>query len=322
MRRVFVTYPQPEEALERLAQRAHVVVAPRGVELREGADTPISRQELIRGASGCFGILSTLRDVIDSPVLDATGVRVVANCAVGFDNIDLRGAASRGVWVTNTPDVLTDATADLTVGLILALTRHVVSGDRVVRGGGFAGWSPSFMLGVGLQNRTLGIVGLGRIGRAVARRAAAFGMKVIHCGGRSEGESVEPRELSELLAESDIVSLHVPLSQATRGLIGERELRLMAPGAFLINTSRAAVIDGDALFLVLRDGHLGGAALDVHPVQLGGERVDPRLLEFDNVVLTPHIGSATFETRLAMANRAVDNLLEALEGRKPKDCLT
>ncbi len=328
MRRIFVTHPQPAEALKRLSERAYVVVASRGAPPADGDfpvpgdGPPIARQELIRGASGCFGILTTLRDVVDAAVLDATGVRVVANCAVGFDNIDMRAAAERRVWVTNTPDVLTDATADLTMALILAVTRHVVSGDRGVRAGGFSGWSPTFMLGVGLARRTLGIVGLGRIGRAVARRASAFGMRVIHCGGRPEGEQVESRDLDALLAESDVVSLHVPLSQSTRGLIGERELRRMARGAYLINTARAAVVDGDALCAVLREGHLGGAALDVHPVGPGGERVDPRLLDFDNVVLTPHLGSATFETRLAMAERAVDNLLDALEGRKPKDCLT
>ncbi|PKN56272.1 MAG: D-glycerate dehydrogenase [Deltaproteobacteria bacterium HGW-Deltaproteobacteria-14] len=309
MKRVFVTWPLPDATASRLASACELVMNER--------EELLSRAELLRGAAGAFGLLTTLRDRVDAAVLDATGVRVVANWAVGFDNIEIAAARARKVWVTNTPDVLTESTADLAFALLFAVSRRVVEGDRLVRRGEFRGWHPGLLLGHDLHGKTLGIVGLGRIGRAVARRALAFGMRVIYHGGRPDDVHCQPRSLGDLLAESDIVTLHVPLTQDTRALIGANELAQMKRGALLVNTARGDVVDEDALVAALARHHLGGAGLDVFSGT--PERPDERLFALDNVVLTPHIGSATHETRLAMAERATDNLLAALAGKTPPD---
>lgn len=309
MKRVFVTWPLPEPTRDRLAAACELVM---NVE-----ETLLSRAELLRGAAGAFGLLTTLRDRVDAAVLEATGVRVIANWAVGFDNIDVGAARARKVWVTNTPGVLTETTADLAFALLFAVARRVAEGDRLVRRGEFRGWHPGLLLGREVHGKTLGIVGLGRIGRAVARRAAAFGMRVLYHGGRPDDVHCQPRSLPDLLAESDFVSLHLPLTTETRALIGPAEINGMKPGAFLINTARGDVVDHDALVGALTRGHLGGAGLDVFAGT--PERPDPRLYALDNVVLTPHIGSATHETRLLMAERAADNLIAALAGKAPPD---
>ncbi len=244
-------------------------------------------------------------------------LRVVANCAVGYDNIDLEAARRGNIWVTNTPDVLTDATADLTLGLILAVTRRVVEADRFLRAGRFDGWKLDMMLGRGLQGKTLGIVGFGRIGRAVAARALAFGLRVVWTDTSAESEHdlpVEFLELDALLECSDIVSLHCPLTDTNRHLLDERRLAKLRHGAFVINTARGPLVDERALASCLQEGRLGGAGLDVYEFE---PAVEAALLAREDVVLLPHIGSATEETRAAMAGLASRNLIAVLEGREP-----
>jgi glyoxylate reductase len=271
--------------------------------------------ELLPHPAGAAGIVAVPGDRIDAGFLDAAGpqLRVVALHAVGYDNVELEAATARGVLVTNTPDVLTDATAELTVALLLALTRRIAEGDRLVRRGGEWAWEPTFMLGEGLAGKTLGIVGLGRIGRAVARLAEAFGMRVLHTS-RTGG-----LPLAELLAESDVVSLHSPLTPETTHLIGAAEFRAMRPGALLVNTSRGPVVDEAALVAALESGEIAGAALDVFEHEPDPH---PGLLGRDNVVLTPHLGSATAEARGAMGRMCVEALRAVLlERRAPPTAL-
>jgi glyoxylate reductase len=258
---------------------------------------------------GCAALLCLLTDRIDAAFLAAApALRVVANMAVGTDNIDHAAARARGVIVTNTPDVLTDATADLAFALLLAAARRLPWSDRFVRGGGFRGWHPELGLGLDVTGRTLGIVGYGRIGRAVAERAAGFRMRVLWCG-RDGGTP-----LGELLAQSDFVSLHAPLRPDTRHLIGERELRRMQPHAVLINTARGPLVDEAALVRALREGWIAGAGLDVFERE---PALTPGLADLPQVVLAPHIGSATPGTRNKMAEIAARNILAALRGEAP-----
>ena len=267
-------------------------------------------------------LICLLTDRVDGPVLDAgPGLRIVANIAVGFDNIDLAAARSRGVVVTNTPDVLTEATADFTWGLILAVTRRIPEGERLLRRGGWSGWALDFMLGSDLRGKQLGVVGLGRIGRAVAARAGAFGMRVafttldadVADPGAADRSWVR-MNLDELLSSSDVVSFHAPLTPATRHLVDRRALLRMKRRAYLVNTSRGPVIDEPALAWALREGLIAGAALDVYEQE---PRVHPDLLGLENVVLAPHLGSATVETRTAMADLAARNVLAVLSGSPP-----
>jgi glyoxylate reductase len=264
------------------------------------------------------GLLCLLANPVSDAVLEACPhLRAVANCAVGHDNIDLEACRRRGVWVTNTPDVLTEATADLAWALILAVTRRLVEADALVRSGRWSGWALDQMLGTGLQGARLGIVGFGRIGRAVARRAPAFGLEVVVCDPDPDpepGVDVLAVDLDELLATSDVVSLHAPLDDGTRHLIDEARLRSMRRGAVLVNTARGPLVDEGALVRVLDDGHLGGAGLDVYEHE---PRVHPGLMDRPDVVLLPHIGSATRATRAAMAELAARNLLAALTGEEP-----
>jgi glyoxylate reductase len=244
-------------------------------------------------------------------------LRVIANCAVGYDNIDLEAARRRRVWITNTPDVLTDATADLTMALILSVTRRLVEGDVMMRAGKFHGWALDLMLGHGLQGKTLGIVGFGRIGRAVAQRAQAFGMNVIWNDPLSpppEGYQAQSLDLDDLLGQSQILSLHCPLTTSNYHLLDEKRLRSLPRGAYVINTARGPLIDERALVRLLEDGHLSGAGLDVYESE---PVVDAGLLDRNDVVLLPHIGSATVETRTAMAELAMKNLVAVLESRQP-----
>jgi glyoxylate reductase len=255
---------------------------------------------------GIDALLCLLTDPIDAPLLErGERLKVVANMAVGVDNIDLEAAERLGITVTNTPDVLTDATADLAFALMLAAARRVVWGDRLVRCGGFRGWKPLLGLGFDLTGRTLGIVGAGRIGRAVAERSRGFRMSVLFAR-RTGGVPV-----NDLLAQSDFLSLHCPLTPETHHLIGEAQLRRMRPNAVLVNTARGPIVDEKALVRALREGWIGGAGLDVFEEEPG---LASGLADLPNVVLTPHLGSATIDTRARMAERAARNVVAVLRG--------
>jgi glyoxylate reductase len=279
-------------------------------------ETPLSPEELRARVADKDAVIVLLPDQIDRPLLDAAPkLKIVANVAVGYDNLDLRHAKQKGVICTNTPDVLTDATADLTWALILDITRRVSEGDRLARGGNWKGWTFEFMLGSGLQGKQLGIVGGGRIGRAVAERGRPFGMKISVASRRDPGWSdAEYMPLDRLLATSDIVSLHVPLSTETRRLIDQPALARMKRTAFLVNTTRGAVVDESALAWALKEHMIAGAGLDVFEKE---PAIHPDLSKLENVVLSPHLGSATRETRTAMADLAVSNVLAVLAGQPP-----
>ena len=257
-----------------------------------------------------------LTDSVDASVLEAGGdLRVVANVAVGYNNIDVEAARSRGIVVTNTPGVLTEATADFAWALTLALTRRISEGERLLRRGAWGGWALDFMLGRDLRGRQMGIVDFGRIGRAVGERAASFGMRVVHTARPSEpdgGEGAMP--LDRLLATSDVVSLHVPLTADTRHLIDQTALARMKRTAYLVNTSRGPVVDEAALAWALRGNLIAGAALDVYENE---PAVHPDLLGLESVLLAPHLGSATVETRTAMAELAARNVAAVLSGQPP-----
>ncbi|HUQ01463.1 MAG TPA: D-glycerate dehydrogenase [Kofleriaceae bacterium] len=263
-------------------------------------------------------LVCLLSDRIDAAALDAgPRLRVVANYAVGVDNVDVAAATARGVLVANTPDVLVEATADFTFALMLAAARRLGEGERMVRAGAWRGWAPEQLLGADVGGRTLGIVGMGRIGRAVARRARGFAMRVLYTRGHA-GDGAEAWatrvELDELLATSDVVSLHCPLTPETRGLVDARALAAMKPGAILVNTARGAIVDDGALAEALERGHLGGAGLDVFTEE---PRIDPRLLAAPRVVLAPHLGSATTTARTRMAELCVTAVRDVLAGRRP-----
>ncbi len=274
------------------------------------SEWPPSREELLARAAGRDGLMTMLTDRIDDELLDAAGaqLRVVANFAVGFDNVDIPACTHRGVIVSNTPDVLTHTTAELTMTLLLALVRRVAEGDRLVRRREEWIWAPNMLLGRGLASLTLGLVGYGRIGREVARLAEALGMRVVYTS-RTSGISLE-----ELLATADVVSLHLPLSAETRHLIDERALRLMKPAAVLVNTSRGPIVDEAALAQALATGGIAGAALDVFERE---PEVTQELLALENVVLAPHLGSATLETREAMGMLCVEALRAVLLEQRP-----
>ncbi len=313
MKKVLVTRILPGPAIEILKQRCEV-------ELNQ-EDRVISREELMRAVSGKDGLLCLLTDKIDAEVMDAAGpnLKVISNYAVGFDNIDVAEATRRGIAVTNTPGVLTETTADLTWAILMAVARRIVEADNFLRTGQWKGWAPCLMLGHDVYGKTLGIVGLGRIGKAVARRAKGFDMRVLYYDIRRDEQAerelgVAYAPLEDLLKESDFVSIHAPLTEKTRHLIGEKELRLMKPTAFLVNVARGPLVDEAALIRALREKWIAGAALDVFERE---PHVPPELIQMKNVVLVPHIGSASVETRSKMAMMAVENLLAVLEGKIP-----
>jgi glyoxylate reductase len=285
------------------------------VDANDGALEPA---ELRVRVKGCDAVVCLLTDRIDAAFLDAAGsqLKIVANVAVGFDNIDVPAARARGVVVTNTPDVLTNATAELTWALILAITRRVVEGDRLIRRGGWSGWSLDFLTGSELAGKQLGIVGGGRIGRAVAERASVFGMRAVIAQHRTSTSAgpFPTMSFDELLVSSDVVSLHVPLRAETRHLIDRRALARMKRTAYLVNTARGPVVDEEGLAWALRERLIAGAALDVFEQE---PKVHPDLLPLENVVLAPHIGSATRETRGAMADLAARNVVAVLAGQAP-----
>lgn len=314
MSRVVVTGRIPDAAIEKL-QAEHDVDAWAGPQT-------ITREELLRRVAGADAIVSLLTERVDAELLNAAGpqLKVVANVAVGYDNIDVPACTQRGIVATNTPGVLTEATADIAFGLILMATRRLGEGERLIRSGQAWKWGMFFLLGSSLQGKTLGIVGMGGIGQATARRAKAFGMEIVY-QSRSE---VDPQiaaeldarrvDLDELLAVADVVSLHCPYGPATHHLIGAEQLAAMKNSAFLINTARGPIVNEDALATALREGVIAGAGLDVFEKE---PSVHPELLGLDNVALVPHLGSATVETRTAMAMLAADNALAVLSGEQP-----
>jgi glyoxylate reductase len=292
----------------------------------EGPPEAIPRDELLRRIAGKAGAITLLTERVDAEFLDAAGpdIRIVANYAVGFDNIDVEECTRRGVLATNTPEVLTETTADLAWALLMSAARGVAEGDRFLRSGTPWVWGPQMMLGQDVHDATLGIVGFGRIGQAVARRGRGFGMRVIYFDPYRPPEEVERelgaeyREFDELLAEADFISIHVALTPETHHLFGAEQFRRMKPTAVLVNTARGPVIDEAALVEALRAGELFAAGLDVFERE---PEVHPGLLQAENSVVLPHLGSATVATRDAMGMLAAENLIAGLEGRRPPTLL-
>ncbi|GAA0522151.1 D-glycerate dehydrogenase [Saccharopolyspora subtropica] len=313
-KRIVVTRTVPESALDVLREVGEVHVCTQ--------DRPLTPAELREAVRGAHAVVAMLHDRIDADLVGAAGpqLQVVANVAVGYDNIDVPAVTDRGVIVTNTPGVLVDATADLTIGLLLMVTRRLGEGERLLRARQPWTFRLDFMLGTGLQGKVLGIVGLGGIGQAVARRARAFGMDVVYTGRRRAAADVESElqarflPIEELLGTADVVSLHCPLTEQTRHLIDKPALAAMKPTAYLVNTSRGPVVDERALAEALRERRIAGAALDVFERE---PEVEPELLELDNVVVVPHLGSATTETRAAMVELAARNVAAVLTGGAP-----
>jgi glyoxylate reductase len=316
--KIFVTRPIPEAGLALLRQNYPDFQM-------NSEDRVLERSELMEQVKGADALLTLLTDTIDGDLLNSAGpqLKVVANMAVGFDNIDLKAATARGVMVTNTPGVLTDATADHAWALLFAVARRIPEAENFLRSGKFTGWGPLMFLGGDITGRTLGIVGAGRIGQAVAMKSRGFNMKVLYAdevkNPRLEQEVAARRVSVEmLLRESDFVSLHVPLLESTRHLINAKTLRLMKTTAYLINTSRGPVVDEAALAEALKKGIIAGAALDVFENE---PEVHPELMKLKSVVLTPHIASATIATRNKMATMAAQNLIDGLNGKKPTNLL-
>ena len=285
--------------------------------LHEPSNGPAAPTALRQGLSKAVAAIVTLTDRIDADTLaSARELKILANYAVGYNNIDLNAAQRRGIAVTNTPDVLTDATADLTWALLLAAARRVVEGDRLVRSGQWTGWTPTQLLGAAVAGSIVGIVGMGRIGQAVARRAAGFRMQVIYHSHRAvdtpPGAHWGSRDLPDLLRESDIVTIHAPLTPETRHLIGAPEFALMRRTAILINTARGPIVDESALVTALQEGTIAGAGLDVFEDE---PKLHPHLASLPQVVLLPHLGSATLATRVEMGMICLKNIEAILAGR-------
>ena len=308
MAKILVTRKLPSAVLSKLE-------ASNDVDLHAG-EQGLSPAELRARVADKDVLVSLLTDGVDRSVIDAApGLKLIANVAVGYNNIDVAYAAARGIIVTNTPDVLTESVADFTWALILAITRRLGEGERLLRRGGWKGWALDFMLGTELRGKQLGLVGVGRIGRAVVARAPAFGMRVAYSDVfDTTVEGAESMSLDRLLNTSDIVSLHVPLTPETRHLIDKRALARMKRSAYLINTARGPVVDEAALAWALQQHLIAGAALDVFENE---PAVHPDLLSLENVLLVPHLASATTETRTAMADLAVENVLAVLAGKPP-----
>jgi glyoxylate reductase len=307
--RIYVARLLPEPVMAEIRSRLSLINDPTSA-------SPTATQ-LREGLHDAEAAICTLTEPIGPEEISrASRLRILANCAVGYNNIDLPAARSRGIVVTNTPDVLTDATADLAWALLLAVARRVVEGDRLARSGRWTGWEPTQLLGAEVTGATLGIVGMGRIGQAVARRAGGFGMRILYASRSAirskESDAWERTSLERLLAESDFVSLHVPLAAETRHLIGPEQLAGMKPTTYLINTSRGPVVDETALVEALEAGRLAGAGLDVYEQE---PSIHPSLRTNPRVVLLPHLGSATARTRIRMGLMCLENVMAVLEGR-------
>jgi glyoxylate reductase len=310
--RVFVTRQIPQAGLDMLKEHYEVIVNPH--------NRVLTKEELMDGVKIADGLLSLLTDDITAEVMDVNpNLKIISNYAVGYNNIDVEAATKRGIQVTNTPGVLTDTTADLAWALIMAIGRRVVEGDAFTREGHFDGWDPMLLLGTDITGKTLGIIGMGRIGQAVARRAMGFDMRILYhdmapVPVAEEEYQAEFVALDELLRQSDFVTIHAPLTDETRHMIGRRELSVMKKMAYLVNTARGPLVDEEALVEALRDGIIAGAGLDVYENE---PRLASGLAELPNTVILPHLGSATLETRTKMATMAAANLVAALEGKRP-----
>lgn len=312
--KVFVTRKILEEGLNMLRERYDVEVS--------DYDGIIPREMLLKKVKGVDALVSLLTDNIDAEVMDAAGpnLKIIANYAVGYNNIDVEEATKRGIMVTNTPGVLTETTADFAWTLLMAIARRIVEADKFVREGKFRGWEPMLLLGTDVFGATLGIVGFGRIGQAMARRALGFNMRVLYYDNSRIDEQIEKElkatfvDLPTLLKESDFVTLHVPLTKQTHHLIGEKELKMMKKDAYLINTARGPAVDEKALVKALKEGWIKGAALDVFENE---PEIEPELLKLDNVVLAPHIASASYATRSKMSVMVAENIIKALNGEVP-----
>jgi lactate dehydrogenase-like 2-hydroxyacid dehydrogenase len=315
---VYVTRQIPEEGINILKRFCQTVEV-------NPYDRPLTYDELLGQVKGRDAILTMLSDRIDEGVIsEAKSIKVISNYAVGYENIDIKTATAKGIIVTNTPGVLTDSTADMAWALLFSIARRIVEGDKVTRVGKFVGWAPKFLLGGDIVGKTLGIIGAGRIGTAMAMRSRGWCMKVLYTTHSNRNAVLEEMlgakrvDLETLLKESDFISIHTPLSERTRHLIGAKELSFMKKMAYLINTARGAVIDEAALVNALKNRQIAGAGLDVYEEE---PRLKPGLAELDNVVLAPHLGSATIETRTKMAVMAAENIIAVLNKQKPKNCV-
>lgn len=313
-KKILVTGRLPDEVMAQLSAACDMEAN------RE--DRPMEREQVLKRIADREGLLSMITDRVDAELMDrAPNLKIISNLAVGYNNIDVAAATARGIAVTNTPGVTTEPTADLTLGLILAAARRIVEEDRLTREGKFQYWAPMLFLGRSVARKTLGIVGFGAIGQAVAKRARGFDMRILYNRRRRLDEArerelgIEYADFGRLLRESDFVSLHVPLTDETRHLIGAKELRQMKPTAFLINASRGPVVHEKDLVEALRMGVIAGAGLDVYENE---PALAPGLTELPNVVLTPHVGSGTIEDRTLMARMATENLLAGLKGEVPR----
>lgn len=320
--RIFVTRPIPEAGINALKTKGYDVVVNEKAEGRAATDA-----ELIEGVKGADAVLSVLTDKITAEVMDAgvPTLKIIANYAVGFDNIDIEAAKKHKLMVTNTPGVLTNTVAEHTFALMLSIAHRISEGDRFSRAGRYHAWGPNLLLGTDLSGKTLGVVGLGRIGSRVAMHAVkGFEMRVIYNDPKPNSDfekefgAVYAEKIDDMLPQCDFVSIHVPLLESTRHLINEARLRTMRRSAYLVNTSRGPIIDEKALAKALREKIIRGAAIDVFEFE---PEITPDLKELDNIIITPHIASATEETRDKMAEIAADNIIEALEGRTPPNLI-
>ncbi|HSX49155.1 MAG TPA: D-glycerate dehydrogenase, partial [Candidatus Saccharimonadales bacterium] len=314
--KIFVTRKIPGDELKKLNSDHEVTISE--------FSRPLSAEELLVKIKGVEGIMSLLTDRIDGDVMDAAGpdLRIISNYAVGFDNIDIKAASDRGIVVTNTPcEEVNEAVAEHTFALLLSLARHIAESDRAVRGGAYKGWEPDIFLGPSISGKTLGVIGLGRIGTMVAVLGKGFGMNIIYNKSKPDPEiekhlGAKFMKLDELLKNSDFISLHVPLTEETRHMINEKTLPKMKKGAFLINTARGPVVDEFALVDALKSGQLAGAALDVFDNE---PNINPELIGMENVIFTPHIASATVPAREKMAQLAVAAILDLVKNKKPEN---
>lgn len=315
MKNIFITGRIPEIAFTKLSERYNVTM--------NNTDRPLSKAQIIEGIKDKDGVLCILSDKMDRDIIESNpNLKIIANYGAGFDNIDLAAAKEKSIMVSNTPLVSTISTAELTFALMLGIARRISEGDKLMRSGNFSGWSPMFHLGVELKGKKLGIIGMGNIGKQVARIAMGFQMEVIYHNRTRLSEfeerelTVKYRSLDELLKESDIVTLHLSYNNSLRHYIGKEQLSMMKKSAYLINAARGPLVDESALLEVLRDNKIAGAALDVFEFE---PKITEGLETLDNVLITPHIGNATIEARTAMAEVAAENIIDALEGNVPQN---
>lgn len=313
--KIYITRKVPGEEIEKLKAKGYEVSS-------NEFDRAVTEEEFINGIKGVDAIISLLTEKVDGDMMDLSGpqLKIISNYAVGFDNINVDEATKRGIVVTNTPcDEVNEAVAEHTWALILSLARRIVEADESIRRGAYSGWDPGTFLGTSLKGKTLGIVGLGRIGSMVARRAKGYEMNLLY-NKRERDEKLETElgikfeSLDNLLSQSDFITLHVPLTDETKGMINKETISKMKDGSYLINTARGEIVKEDDLVEALKEGKLKGAALDVFENE---PKVHPEMIGMENVVLTPHIGSATYEVRNKMSNLAFDAVIEVLEGKKP-----